>query len=204
MKHPIKIAITGKIASGKSTVSEIIKNLGFLVFESDKEVNKLFRDKSIINKIKKLFLSKIKNLIKEDGSVNKILLGDYVFLKKDELKNLEDLIHPLLNEEKKKFIELNKKEKVLFFDIPLLFEKKLFSDYNFIIYLYVKKKIQEERVLKRRRMNKDKFEKILEAQNYSLEDYNKFISIMIDTSKDLDHIKKNLISFINKKVTHFD
>jgi dephospho-CoA kinase len=133
-----------------------------------------------------------------------MLLGDYVFLKKDELKNLEDLIHPLLNEEKKKFIELNKKEKVLFFDIPLLFEKKLFSDYNFIIYLYVKKKIQEERVLKRRRMNKDKFEKILEAQNYSLEDYNKFISIMIDTSKDLDHIKKNLISFINKKVTHFD
>jgi dephospho-CoA kinase len=204
VKHPIKIAITGKIASGKSTVSEIIKNLGFLVFESDKEVNKLFRDKSIINKIKKLFLSKIKNLIKEDGSVNKMLLGDYVFLKKDELKNLEDLIHPLLNEEKKKFIELNKKEKVLFFDIPLLFEKKLFSDYNFIIYLYVKKKIQEERVLKRRRMNKDKFEKILEAQNYSLEDYNKFISIMIDTSKDLDHIKKNLISFINKKVTHFD
>ena len=134
MKHPIKIAITGKIASGKSTVSEIIKNLGFLVFESDKEVNKLFRDKSIINKIKELFLSKIKNLIKEDGSVNKMLLGDYVFLKKDELKNLEDLIHPLLKEEKKKFIELNKKEKVLFFDIPLLFEKKLFSDYNFIIY----------------------------------------------------------------------
>ena len=204
MKHPIKIAITGKIASGKSTVSEIIKNLGFLVFESDKEVNKLFRDQSIINKIKELFLSKIKNLIKEDGSVNKMLLGDYVFLKKDELKNLEDLIHPLLNEEKKKFIELNKKEKVLFFDIPLLFEKKLFSDYNFIIYLYVKKKIQEERVLKRKRMNKDKFEKILEAQNYSLEDYNKFISIMIDTSKDLDHIKKNLISFINKKVMQLD
>ena len=204
MKHPIKIAITGKIASGKSTVSEIIKNLGFLVFESDKEVNKLFRDQSIINKIKELFLSKIKNLIKKDGTVNKMLLGDYVFLKKDELKYLEGLIHPLLNEEKKKFIELNKKEKVLFFDIPLLFEKKLFSDYNFIIYLYVKKKIQEERVLKRRRMNKDKFEKILEAQNYSLEDYNKFISIMIDTSKDLDHIKKNLISFINKKVMQLD
>ena len=204
MKHPIKIAITGKIASGKSTVSEIIKNLGFLVFESDKEVNKLFRDKSIINKIKGLFFSKIKNLIKKDGSVNKMLLGDYVFLKKHELKNLEDLIHPLLNEEKKKFIGLNKKEKVLFFDIPLLFEKKLFSDYNFIIYLYVKKKIQEERVLKRKRMNKEKFVKILEAQNYNLEDYNKFISITIDTSKDLEHIKKKLISFINKKVMHFD
>ena len=47
-------------------------------------------------------------------------------------------------------------------------------------------------------MNKDKFEKILEAQNYSLEDYNKFISIMIDTSKD-HRSHKNFISFINKK-----
>ncbi len=200
MKHPIKIAITGKIASGKSTVSEILKDLGFLVFESDKEVNKFFRDKKTINKIKGLFLRKINNLIKEDGSINKTLLGDYVFFKKDELKNLEDLIHPLLKEEKQKFIDLNKKQKVLFFDVPLLFEKKLFSEYNFIIYLHVKKKIQEERVLKRKKMSKKKFEKILEAQNYNLENYNKFISIRIDTSKDLEQTKKTLISFIKREI----
>ncbi len=203
MKHPIKIAITGKIASGKSTVSEIIKKLGFSVFESDKEVNKLFRVKSTKKKIKDLFFEKIDNLIEKDGSINKGLLGDYVFLNKDELKNLEDLIHPLLNKEKQKFIDSNKKKKILFFDIPLLFEKKLFSHYNFIIYVYVQKKIQEERVLKRKKMNKNKFEKILDAQNYNLKDYNKFISIKIDTSKDLDQIKRTLVSFINKKVLYF-
>jgi len=152
VKHPIKIAITGKIASGKSTVSEIIKKLGFSVFESDKEVNKLFRVKSTKKKIKDLFFEKIDNLIEKDGSINKGLLGDYVFLNKDELKNLEDLIHPLLNKEKQKFIDSNKKKKILFFDIPLLFEKKLFSHYNFIIYVYVQKKIQEERVLKRKNL----------------------------------------------------
>jgi len=200
VKHPIKIAITGRIASGKTTVSEIIRELGFSVFESDKEVNKLFRVKSTKKKIKDLFFKKIDNLIEKDGSINKGLLGDYVFLNKDELKNLEDLIHPLLNKEKKKFIDSNKKKKILFFDIPLLFEKKLFSHYNFIIYLHVKKKIQEERVLKRKKMNKDKLGKILEAQNYNLKDYNKFISIKIDTSKDLNQIKIKLLSFINKKV----
>ena len=53
-------------------------------------------------------------------------------------------------------------------------------------------------------MNKNKFEKILNAQNYNLKDYNKFISIKIDTSKDLDQVKKTLVSFINKKVLYFD
>ena len=49
-------------------------------------------------------------------------------------------------------------------------------------------------------MNKDKFEKILEAQSYNLKNYDKFISIKIDTSKDINQTKKSLVSFINKKV----
>ena len=199
MKNPIKIAVTGKIGSGKSTVADILKDLGYYVFESDKEVDKLFNNNNTKKRIKKLFWQ-IKNLINKDGSINKTLLGDYVFSKKDELKNLENLIYPLLNKERKKFINSKQMEKILFFDVPLLFEKKVFSDYNFIIYLHVKEKIQRERVLKRKKMNKDKFEKILEAQSYNLKDYDKFISIKIDTSKDINQTKKSLVSFINKKV----
>ena len=199
MKIPIKIAITGKIGSGKSTVADLIKDLGYFVFESDKEVDKLFNSNHTKNKIKNLFY-KIKNLTNKDGSINKILLGDYVFSNKNELKNLEDLIYPLLNKERQKFINSKKMEKILFFDIPLLFEKKLFTEYNFIIYVYVKEKIQKERVLRRKKMNKDKLKKILEAQTYNLKDYQKFISIKIDTSKNLDQTKQSLISFLNKKV----
>ena len=199
MKNPIKIAITGKIGSGKSTVAEIIKDIGYFVFESDKEVDKLFNSNHIKNKIQNLFY-KIQNLTNKDGSINKTLLGDYVFSNKSELKTLEDLIYPLLKKERQKFINSKKMEKILFFDIPLLFEKKLFTEYNFIIYVYVKEKIQRERVLRRKKMNKDKLKKILEAQTYNLKDYQKFISIKIDTSGDLDQTKQSLISFINKKV----
>tara|TARA_B100001540_G_scaffold309172_1_gene324960 strand:- start:343 stop:954 length:612 start_codon:yes stop_codon:yes gene_type:complete len=199
VKNPIKIAITGKIGSGKSTVAEIIKDIGYFVFESDKEVDKLFNSNHTKNKIKNLFY-KIQNLTNKDGSINKTLLGDYVFSNKNELKNLEDLIYPLLNKERQKFINSKKMEKILFFDIPLLFEKKLFTEYNFIIYVYVKDKIQKERVLRRKKMNKDKLKKILEAQTYDLKDYQKFISIKIDTSNDLDQTKQSLISFLNKKV----
>ena len=199
MKNPIKIAVTGKIGSGKSTVADILKDLGYYVFESDKEVDKLFNNNNTKKRIKKLFWQ-IKNLINKDGSINKTLLGDYVFSKKDELKNLENLIYPLLNKERKKFINSKQMEKILFFDVPLLFEKNVFSEYNFIIYLHVKEKIQRERVLKRKKMNKDKFEKILEAQSYNLKDYDNFISIKIDTSKDINQTKRSLVSFINKKV----
>ena len=199
MKNPIKIAVTGKIGSGKSTVANILKDLGYYVFESDKEVDKLFNNNNTKKRIKKLFWQ-IKNLINKDGSINKTLLGDYVFSNKDELKNLENLIYPLLNKERKKFVNSKQMEKILFFDVPLLFEKNVFSEYNFIIYLYVNEKIQRERVLKRKKMNKDKFEKILEAQSYNLKDYDKFISIKIDTSKDINQTKKSLVSFINKKV----
>tara|TARA_A100001011_G_scaffold357508_1_gene402437 strand:+ start:4863 stop:5474 length:612 start_codon:yes stop_codon:yes gene_type:complete len=199
VKNPIKIAITGKIGSGKSTVAEIIKDIGYFVFESDKEVDKLFNSNHIKNKIQNLFY-KIQNLTNKDGSINKTLLGDYVFSNKSELKTLEDLIYPLLKKERQKFINSKKMEKILFFDIPLLFEKKLFKEYNFIIYVYVKDKIQKERVLRRKKMNKDKLKKILEAQTYNLKDYQKFISIKIDTSNDLDQTKQSLISFLNKKV----
>jgi len=200
VNYPIKIAITGKIGSGKSTVSDLIKNLGYSVFESDKEVNKLFNNNSIKKKIKVLFSDKINNLFKKNGLINKIHLGNFVFSNKKGLKNLEDLVHPLLNKEKERFINSKKKEKVIFFDIPLLFEKKLFSKYDFIIYLYVKKQIQKERVLKRKKMNEDKLEKILDAQDYNLKDYSKLISIKIDTSKSLHQTKEKLTTFINKKV----
>ena len=55
----IKIAITGNIGSGKSTITKIIRELGFKVFDSDKEVKKALIKKDLINQICKEFKSKI-------------------------------------------------------------------------------------------------------------------------------------------------
>ena len=60
----IKIGITGNIGSGKSTVSNIIKNLGYKVFDSDHEVSKLLENQEMVRAIKEEFNSQIKGLIK--------------------------------------------------------------------------------------------------------------------------------------------
>ena len=128
----IKIAITGNIGSGKSTVSKIIRELGFKVFDSDKEVKKALTKKDLINQISKEFKSKIPGLIKRN-TIDKAKLGEFVFSNPDELKKLEQIVHPKVWESKEKFFEKNCNEPAVFLDIPLLFEKKLQSKFDFII-----------------------------------------------------------------------
>ena len=75
----IKIAITGNIGSGKSTITKIIRELGFKVFDSDKEVKKALMKKDLINQISKEFKSKIPGLIKRI-QLTKLNLENLYFL----------------------------------------------------------------------------------------------------------------------------
>ena len=87
----IKIAITGNIGSGKSTITKIIKELGFKVFDSDKEVKKALTKKDLINQISKEFKSKIRELIKKNR-IDKAKLGEFVF-SNPKLKKPDGVIH---------------------------------------------------------------------------------------------------------------
>ena len=196
MKKPIKVAITGKIGSGKTTVCIFLKKQGFQIFESDKEVRKLLNKKNVMNKVSQLFSVKIEHLFDEKNRLNREVLGNFLFSNKIELKKLEDILYPLLETEKKKFLEKNSKKKLLFFDIPLLFEKKLHKNFDKIIYLKVNKEIQKQRVLERVGMNKNKLKQILFSQRYNLSYFNKYISLRIDTSEKKNITNERLRSFI--------
>ena len=196
MKKPIKVAITGKIGSGKTTVCIFLKKQGFQIFESDKEVRKLLNKKNVMNKVSQLFSVKIEHLFDEKNRLNREVLGNFLFSNKIELKKLEDILYPLLETEKKKFLEKNSKKKLLFFDIPLLFEKKLHKNFDKIMYLKVNKEIQKQRVLERVGMNKNKLKQILFSQRYNLSYFNKYISLRIDTSEKKNITNERLRSFI--------
>lgn len=193
----ITIAITGNIGSGKSTITKIIRELGFKVFDSDKEVKKALTKKDLINQISKEFKSKIPGLIKRN-TINKAKLGEFVFSNPEELKKLEQLVHPKVWESKEKFFEKNCNEQAVFLDIPLLFEKKLQSKFDFIIRTRVSEEVQKKRVLKRKNMTNDKFNNIRKAQISFSGVKNKRISLDINTQEDIKIIKKKVKNFLEK------
>ena len=191
-----KIAITGNIGSGKTTISNILLKAGYKVFQCDKEISNLYLVKNLKNEIKNTFENKVKNLFFKNGRINKIALSDYVFSSSMQLRRLEKIIYYYLEITKKDFLEKNKKKEILFFDIPLLFEKKLEDEYDFIIYLFLNKESQKKRVLKRKNMSEDKLKKILKNQKTFSK--SKKISLLIDTNKKKVEVKQTLLEFIQK------
>ena len=193
----IKIAITGNIGSGKSTITKIVRELGFKVFDSDNEVKKALTKKDLINQISTEFKSKIPGLVKRN-KIDKAKLGEFVFSKPEELKKLEQIVHPKVWESKEKFFEKNCNEQAVFLDIPLLFEKKLQSKFDFIIRTRVSEEVQKKRVLKRENMTNDKFNNIRKAQISFSGVKKKCISLDINTQEDIKIIKKKVKNFLEK------
>ena len=191
-----KIAITGNIGSGKTTVSNILLREGYEVFQCDKEISKLYLCSDLKKEIKIAFNNKVEDLFFRNGKINKKSLSEYVFSSPSSLRKLEKIVYSYLEVKKKNFLNQNKKKRFVFFDVPLLFEKKQENDYNYIIYLVLNKENQKKRVLKRKNMNEFKLKKILKNQKDLSK--SKKISLLLNTNKKKGEVKKSLLSFVEK------
>ena len=156
-----KIAITGKIGTGKSVLLNQFKFLGYKTYSSDQMVKDLYaKDKLIINEIKKLNSNLILNKkIRFDELSNK------AFKEPSFLLKLEKIIHPRLHHIRSRIIKTNQinrnmNRNIIVFEIPLLFEKKLQNNFDLVILLKCQKYLQIKRVLKRENMNREKFDNI--------------------------------------------
>ena len=116
----IKIGITGSLASGKTTASKIISNKRGPLFSADKVVKSFYTQSNF----RKLIARKLN--LKLDKSF-KERLKDKILQKKETLKKLEKIIHPMVRKEMFIFLRNNKNRQLLFCEIPLLIESKLKS-----------------------------------------------------------------------------
>ena len=158
------IGITGSIGMGKSTISYMLTKLGIPVFDSDKQVSKVLENNS--NIIKKIGLKWPHAVIinNRQKKVNKKVLGDIVFSNLSDKIFLENLIHPIVHQERNLFIQENNRNSLIALDVPLLFETKLHKICDFIFLANAKSDIQMSRVLKRKNMTHEKFDLIKKNQ----------------------------------------
>ncbi len=133
-----KIGITGSIASGKTTASKILSGRKGPLFSADDVVKKLYKK----NYFKKLLQKKFD--LKESLNLKKALRKK-IFEKKNNIKKLEKIIHPLVRKEMYTFSKKFKYKKFLFFEIPLLIESKLMKSFDVIFFIKAKKRVRMKR-----------------------------------------------------------
>lgn len=179
------IALTGGIATGKSTVSKLLTEAGFDVIDADKIAHQLLDENS--NKIIELFGEKYV----EEGKVLRKELGKIIFSNEKNKLKLEALLHPLIEQEIKKQAKIcEEKNKAYFIDIPLFFEK-MHYDIPRVFVVYIPKEIQIERLMIRDGINKE--EALLKISNQmDIEEKKKLADIIINNSKDLKNLKKEI------------
>ena len=185
------IGITGSIGCGKTTIADLIKKMGYIVFDADKWCRNLYNQKDFLDVIKQNFPH-----VFENGVFYKRKLRNYVFSNNKELKKLEAIIHPFL---KKKLISVIKKNAksdcLIFIEVALLFEMGWNKYCSSIIVADVDYEIQKQRVMKRDNISAQDFEKIVSVQLNN--DYKKTLSdYVIDTDKTINMLKIELINLI--------
>lgn len=188
----IKVGITGSIGTGKSLVSNYFKELGHLVISADEINRKLLTDITIIKSVNKL-------LFDLDSSIlDKKKAAKLIFSSKKKKKELEEFIHPLIYDKMVKQIkECN--DKIIFLEIPLLFETnfKELTDYNIVV--YAEELIQMDRIIKRDGISSDEALKRIESQMPLIEKVIKADYVInnsdtiLNTHKQLDNWYMNFI-----------
>ncbi|GAE34101.1 dephospho-CoA kinase [Halalkalibacter akibai] len=143
------IGLTGGIASGKSTVSQMITELSIPVIDADQVAREVVEPgTSALQAIRNHFGDKVLN---EDGTLARKQLGAIIFKNPEERKVLNQIVHPAVRnrmEELKQF-HLKNGEKTIVYDIPLLFESDLFYLVEKVILVYVDEDTQVQRLMNR-------------------------------------------------------
>ncbi len=143
------IGLTGGMGTGKSTAASMIQSFGYHVLNADKSAHKaLQKDSPVFPDIIKVFGDKV---LQADGQIDRKKLGEIVFSDKFMLSKLESITHPYIQNETQKEREslLKSGVEMAFYDIPLLFEKKMEKKFDRIVSVVCKKETQLQRAMER-------------------------------------------------------
>ena len=161
----IIIGITGSIGMGKSTIASMLKFFGIPIHDSDLVVKGLIETNALVLKEIKKNWPEVIDIIHSKEVINKGKLSEIIFNNIKCKENLEKIIHPLVNKKRKMFLKKYEfKKNIVGMDVPLLYETGLNKICNYIFLALTSEENQAKRVLKRKKMTKEKFISIKENQ----------------------------------------
>ena len=191
------IAITGGIGSGKSTFCSKLKEKGFKIHSSDEQVAKIYKNpnKKFITYLRTIGLSK--SISKKN--IDKKIISKIIFENKQIRKKLELYIFKIVRKKRSDFIkqEKEKKTRLIFIDIPLLFENNLEKQFHKVISIISSKQARLKRLKKTRKMTETQFKNIIRSQTSDVIRKNKSDYVIYNNSTLKDY-KAKINKLINK------
>ncbi|WP_022709835.1 dephospho-CoA kinase [Pseudochrobactrum sp. AO18b] len=189
----IKLGLTGSIGMGKSTTAQIFADRGVPVYDADAVVHQLYQSEAV-PLIAEAFPEAVIG-----GQVDRKILSASVLGKPDELKKLENIVHPLVHAKEQQFLRdaEAKGAKLVVLDIPLLFETGGTGRVDKILVVSAPYEMQRERVLSRENMTGEKFQSILARQMPDAEKRAK-ADFIVDTGQDKEFARQQVSKILEK------
>jgi dephospho-CoA kinase len=176
----IKVALTGSIGMGKSTVAKIFERAGVPVFDADAEVRRLQgAGGPLVDTIGRRFPGTV-----SDGLLDREHLARIVLEDPRELAALEAIVHPEVHAARERFVAAHADALMVLFEIPLLFEIGGEAVFDKVVVVSAPADLQRDRVLERSGMTPAKFAAILERQMPDAEKRAR-ADFIVDTGGDL-------------------
>ena len=143
----MKVGLTGGIGAGKSTVADLFSQKGAVVIRSDELARQVIEPQTpgfqqVIDRFGKEFVN-------SEGYIDRAKLAQILFQDDAALKDLENIVHPLVRSRTNQIIDQHTSETIIVNEIPLLLEKKMESLFDFLVIVISSEKNRLERLAQR-------------------------------------------------------
>ncbi|EAC8464012.1 dephospho-CoA kinase [Listeria monocytogenes] len=193
------IGLTGSVATGKSTVSNMIQQAGIPLVDADIAARKVVEPGT--EGLKEIVAYFGEEILLADGTLNRAKLGEIIFKDKEKREKLNEITHPRVKdymlEARERFFGAG--EELVFFDIPLLFESHLESLVDQIVVVWTTPETELKRLMERNNLTKEDALRRIESQ-MGIDEKARKADFVIDNNESLEKTQKQVYTFIERFV----
>ena len=189
--RPLRVGLTGGIASGKSTVAEMLRQLGAVVIDTDQIAREVVQPGSpALQSLRERYGESI---LDDDGSLRREQLGEIVFASPAEKEWLEQLLHPLIKARADELAQQASEQgtAVVVFDVPLLLESGWDKNVDQVWVVYVPPAVQRQRLALRDGFSESAVSARLAAQ-WPIDKKAQQADLVIDNAGTLDKTRRQV------------